>query len=163
MKIRLLILTTLLASIFNNVVYSANTDININTEAVELQHTEIWSKANISLIERVYSKDYVGHFPGGQTIRGRDGIIKMVKAHFIAFPDWNEEILQLIVQGNYISSHYRSTATHKGEFLGVSASDNKVDITEASIYRMVDGKIAEQWAYPDVPSLLQQISSKTEK
>ena len=38
-----------------------------------------------------------------------------------------------------------------------------VDIPESSIYRMVDGKIAEQWAFPDIVSLQVQLSTSQEE
>ncbi len=46
-----------------------------NIEAVELEHSEIWSKGNLGLIETIYSEDFVGHFPAG-TVRGRDGCLR---------------------------------------------------------------------------------------
>jgi steroid delta-isomerase-like uncharacterized protein len=132
-----------------------------NADAVSLQHTEIWSKGSMDLIPTVYAEDYIGHFPGGQTVTGRDGIKAAVTNHRAAFPDWVEEIQELIVEENRVATHYRSTATHSGPFQGIPASGNRVEITEASIYRMANGQIAEQWAYPDVLSLMQQITTDT--
>jgi len=132
-----------------------------NADAVSLQHTEIWSKGNMELISTIYAEDYIGHFPGGTTITGRDGIQTEVTSHRTAFPDWVEEIQEIIVQGNHVATHYRSTATHLGPFQGIPSSGNQVEIAEASIYRMANGQIAEQWAYPDVMSLMRQITTDT--
>jgi len=127
--------------------------------AVELQHSEVWSKGNLDLIPEIYAEDYVGHFPGGQTVTGRDEIRELVKSHRTSFPDWNEEILESIVEGDRIVTRYRSRGTHRGEFLGYPPKGKKVHVEEASVFHMVQGKIAEQWAFPDVVSLQNQISS----
>jgi len=133
-----------------------------NATTVSVQHTEIWSKGNTELISAVYAEDYVGHFPGGTSITGRDGIRAAVTSHRAAFPDWIEEIQEIIVEENSVATHYRSTGTHSGPFQGIAPSGNRVEITEASIYRMVNGQIAEQWAYPDVMHLMQQITTDTD-
>ena len=51
-----------------------------NAEAVTLQHTEVWSNGNMELISKIYAKDYVGHFPGGMTVTGREKSIVLKKA-----------------------------------------------------------------------------------
>ncbi|MCH6549687.1 MAG: hypothetical protein IH812_07665 [Proteobacteria bacterium] len=38
-----------------------------------------------------------------------------------------------------------------------------MDILEASIYRMVGGKIAEQWAFPDIASLQRQLAPQQDE
>lgn len=132
-------------------------------EAVLLQHTEVWSNGRLDLIPEVYAENYVGHFPGGMTTEGREGIRAMIEVHKAAFPDWVEVVEEIIVDGNNVATRYRSTATHLGTFEGNPATGNKVDISEASIYRLEDGLIAEQWAYPDVVSLMQQVASPTDR
>ena len=131
-----------------------------NTKVVERQHSEVWSSGNTSIIAELYAKDFVGHFPGGTVINGHDEIQATVEGHRSAFPDWNEEVEHIFVDGHFVISHFRSTGTHQGEFLGYEAIGNKIEITETCIYRMVDGKIAEQWVYPDIASLQAQLSSK---
>ena len=127
-------------------------------KALELQHTEIWSHGNVDLIASVYTEEYVGHFPAGETVEGHEGIRKCVEAHRISFPDWNEKILEIIVEGDRAATRYLSRGTHDGEFIGIAATGNEIVILEASIYRLVDGRIAEQWAFPDMASLQQQLS-----
>lgn len=140
---------------------SSNSEKVRNADAVSLQHTEIWSKGNTELISAVYAEDYVGHFPGGTSVTGRDGIRAAVMDHRAAFPDWIEEIQEIIVEENFVATRFRSTGTHSGPFQGIAPSGNRVEITEASIYRMANGQITEQWAYPDVMHLMQQITTDT--
>jgi steroid delta-isomerase-like uncharacterized protein len=138
---------------------AADSEEERNADAVTLQHTEVWSNGNMDLISQIYAENYVGHFPGGMTVTGRGEIQTMIEAHRTAFPDWIEEVEELIAEGDHVATRYRSTATHLGPFEGNPATGKKVDISEASIYRMLDGQILEQWAYPDVLTLMQQITT----
>ena len=160
MILRAALLGIVLASTLIACSDSPNVDTARVEKSLQLQHTEVWSKGNLDLISIIYTEDYVGHFPGGQTVNGRDGIRNTVESHRISFPNWDEQILEIIVNGNRAATRYRSRGTHDGKFLGVPATGNEIEILEASIYRMVDGQIAEQWAFPDVASLQQQLSPK---
>ena len=51
----------------------------------------------------------------------------------------------------------RTNATHTGEFNGIPATGKQVGWTEIHIYRLVDGKIAEQWSEIDLLGLLVQL------
>ena len=138
---------------------TSDSDRNIVADVMLLNHAEVWSKGNMELITRLYAEDYVGHFPGGTTVTGREGIQAEVTSHRTAFPDWFEEMQKVIIEGNTVVTHFRSSGTHLGPFQGIPPSGNRVEITEASLFRMSNGQIAEQWVYPDVLSLMQQISN----
>lgn len=140
---------------------TSDSERNKIADVMLLNHAEIWSKGNLELIATLYAEDYVGHFPGSTTVNGRDGIRAEVMSHRSAFPDWVEEMQEIIIEGDLIVTQFRSTGTHLGSFQGMPPGGNRVEITEASIFRMANGQIAEQWVYPDVLSLMQQISTDT--
>jgi len=154
--------TVLLATVLAGTLYACGDFTSVHTTSVErtleLQHSEVWSKGKFDSLSSIYTEDYVGHFPGGQTVNGRDRLRKTVQSHRISFPNWDEQVLEIIVDGNHAATRFRSRGTHDGEFLGIPATGNEIDILEASIYHMVDGKIAEQWAFPDIASLQQQLA-----
>jgi steroid delta-isomerase-like uncharacterized protein len=129
-----------------------------NIETVTLQHSEVWSNGNLNIVPAIYTEDFVAHAPGGKLIQGQTGLRTMVQEHRAAFPDWNEEVEQLLVDGEFVVTRFRSTGTHQGLFLGHPATGNNIEITETCIYRMVEGRIAEQWIYPDIASLQEQLS-----
>jgi len=137
---------------------SSDTNESRNTEVVKLEHSEIWSKGNVGLIETVYSEDFVGHFPEG-TVRGHAGIQSSVEAHRTSFPDWTEVVEGIIADGDRVVTRFRSRGTNLGEFLGKPATGNRVEISEVCVRRFADGKIVELWVYPDIVSMQQQLSS----
>ncbi len=57
-------------------------------------------------------------------------------------------------------TRYKSTGTQLGEFNGLAPTGKQVTIYETSIYRIANGKLAEQWGFPDAVSLSAQLEAK---
>ena len=115
--------------------------------------SEIWSKGKVELIPDLFSENYLGHFPGGDTVHGREALTAAVMAHRKAFPNWNEEVEDEIIDHDLVAVRFTSRGTNTGDFLGNPPSGNQVEISEVAIFRFLDGKIVEQWVYPDMLSL----------
>ena len=141
---------------------SSDTNESRNIEVVELQASEIWSKGNVDLIETIYSEDFIGHFPAG-TVRGHDGIRSRVEAHRTAFPDWTEEVEDTIADRERVVVRFTSRGTNLGDFLGNPPTRNRVEISEVAIFKLSEGKIVEQWVYPDMLSMQRQLGQKEQQ
>ena len=134
-----------------------------NASVVRTVFSEIWSKGNVELIPSLFSENYVGHFPGGDTVHGREGLAAEVMAHRRAFPDWAEGVEDEIIDHDRIAVRFSSRGTNTGEFLGSPPTGNRVEISEVAIFRFEDGKIAEQWVYPDMLSLQRQLDVRSRR
>jgi steroid delta-isomerase-like uncharacterized protein len=135
-----------------------STDVARNKELALLANKEIWTLGNFDDLEEMFADDFVQHFlPLGTRTEGLDAFQKSLIAHREAFPDWREVINLVVAEGDYVVLHYTSTGTNTGRFLGSSPTGKKVHINEVTIFRIADGKIAEQWLLPDALSLNQQL------
>ena len=130
-----------------------------NKDVVLRQHYEVWNQARYDLIEEIYTEDYACHFIGGLESAGREALLAFVSGHRASFPDWTEEVVDLVAEGDRVVSRYVSTGTHLGEFQGVPPTGRKVTIPEVSVYRLENGRIAEQWGFPDGVSLMKQLTT----
>jgi predicted ester cyclase len=63
----------------------------------------------------------------------------------------------LIAEGDMVAIHDTYRAKHKGEFQGVPPTGKEATFTGIDIYRIVDGKIVEQWVEVDMLGLMQQL------
>lgn len=129
-----------------------------NVDVVRTVFSEIWSKGNVELIPNLISENYIGHFPGGDIVHGREGLATEVTAHRNAFPDWVEEVEDELIDHDRIAVRFTSRGTNTGDFSGNPPTGNRVEISEVAIFRLEDGKIAEQWVYPDILSLQRQLN-----
>ena len=130
-----------------------------NIDAIRAVFSEVWSKGNLDLIDELYALDFVGHFPAG-TFHGRDGLRSRVIAHRAAFPDWTEQIEDTIAEQDRVVARFTSRGTNLGEFLDNPPTGNRVEISEVAIFKLKDGKIVEQWVYPDMLSMQRQLARK---
>ena len=128
-------------------------------QVVERLHA-LWNSGNLAAIPRVYAPDFVSHMPKGwdaSEFRGHAGVRQAVQRIRSAFPDWHETIVDMIIEGDRVVSRYISRGTHQGPFLGLEPTGKRVEVDEISIYRIADGKIAEQWCLADDGGMARQL------
>lgn len=145
-------------------IYSCSSDkkeinLDANRDVVKKYH-EVWSNGQVKELDKILAPDFVCHFIEGIEWKGVDGANNSITTHRKSFPDWNEEIVDMISEGDKVVTRYKSTGTQQGTFNGIDSTGKKVTIYETSIYRIANGKIAEQWGFPDALSLNNQIEAK---
>lgn len=77
-----------------------------NKGVIRMQHEEVWSKGNLSLIDEIYSPDFVCHFVDRQEWRGLEGIRQAVASHRSVSPDWIEQIEDIIAEGDRVVTRW---------------------------------------------------------
>ena len=118
----------------------------------------IWSEGDTSRIRDFYSEDYRADYPFGDGWgEGPDGAAAFADAIRIGFPDYAEEIEDIVVQGDKVAVKLRITGTHQGEMFGVPATGKTIDFRDMTICTLRDGKIIEQAGLSDNLSLFAQL------
>ena len=84
--------------------------------------------------------------------------VKRLFAEFrSAFPDWREEIVELVAGGNTVAGRFRCSGTHLGEFLGEAPTGKRMEVDEVFFFRVDDGKFVDFWALEDSLSRMRQL------
>ena len=84
--------------------------------------------------------------------------VKRLFAEFrAAFPDWHEEIVELVAEGNTVAGRFRCSGTHLGEFLGAAPTGKHMDVEEVFFLRAEDGRFVDFWALEDSLNRLRQL------
>jgi steroid delta-isomerase-like uncharacterized protein len=131
-----------------------------NKELVRRMNAEVWNNANVDAIDRFFTPDFVLHFlPDGSETRGTEGLREHVRELHAAFPDWSEDIKRIVAEGDLVVIHYVSSGTNHGQWLAEPPTGKRVQVNEMSIFRIADGRIAEQWLLPDMSGMQQQLNS----
>ena len=118
---------------------------------------EIWNKRNLNIVENLYAPDYVGHIVGTPgPVRGRQALRQLLAVYFAAF-DIQITSEFLIAEGNMVAVYDTFRFKHTGPFQGIPPTGKEATLTSTDIYRMVDGKIVEQWTEGNLLSLMQQL------
>ena len=62
-----------------------------------------------------------------------------------------------ITQGEWCAAFGRQEAVHSGEFMGIAPTHKRVEIRYMDFWKVVDGKIVDNWVMVDFPSVMQQL------
>ena len=62
-----------------------------------------------------------------------------------------------IAQGEWAAAFGRQEAVHSGEFMGIPATGKRVEIRYMDFWKVVDGKIVDNWVMVDFPYVMQQL------
>lgn len=84
------------------------------------------------------------------TVEGRDNFAGLIGAIVAALPDLSNVEQDIIAERDIVSVRAVVEGTHKGDLLGIPASGKRVRWDAVDVYRISDGKIAEEWAADDL-------------
>src|SRR5260370_6703642 len=84
------------------------------------------------------------------TVEGRENFVGLIGAIVSALPDLRNVEQDIIAERDIVSGRAVVEGTHKGDLLGIPASSKHVRWDAVDVYRVADGKIAEQWAADDL-------------
>src|SRR5947209_1119780 len=102
--------------------------------------------------------DFIDHGPMGD-LHGRDEFKQMVAMWRSAMPDVHCEVFSVISEGDRAAWLVRTTGTHTGDMMGMSASGKRVELVSANISVIRDGRVAEHWADQSMFQFLVQIGA----
>ena len=131
---------------------------NTNEKIIDRYFEEILSNGNFVDADEILTPDFVIH--GLETLRDRESFIEVQSTVLReAFPDIRFEVEDMIGDQSKVAVRSTMRATHQGEYLGIAATDRKVEVETVMIFRLSDGKIAEVWTEMDSLAWFQQLGA----
>lgn len=116
-----------------------------------------WTTGDEALARAALAPDFKDStLPPGRP-QGITGPIAASKTMHAAIPDIQCEVEQIMVVGDRVIAHLRFTGHFTGQFKGVQGTGQPIDFIATDIYRVVEGRIAENWHLEDNLTLLQQL------
>ena len=120
---------------------------------------ELWNAGDAAAIAALVTPDYVRHDPNGPEVRGPAAERQLVELYRAAFPDLRFTIEHLVADGDLVMARVTVRGTHRGELLGIPPTGTPLTLAAMELYRIRDGKVAEQWVALDALGLLQQLGA----
>jgi steroid delta-isomerase-like uncharacterized protein len=119
---------------------------------------EIFNQGKFSVADEIYAPDFKNHglkridvTDAGSRLTWTDADLKTdqnaVHDEKKAFPDLKMTVNNMVAEGDLVAVHwtFRGTHTHGG-YAGLPATGTKVLMTGITIWRIVDGKIKDEWS-----------------
>ena len=115
------------------------------------------NKGAIDKIGEYISSDAVSHTMPPGFAAGFDGAKQLFTQIFQAFPDARWSVDEVICEGDKAVLRSTMRGTHKGEFMGIAATNKYVQVTGIDIMRFRDGIMVEHWGSQDDLGMLKQM------
>lgn len=128
-------------------------------ETIRRINTELYGEGRIELIDELIHPDFVNHTAPEGLPPGREGERAFVAMVHEALSDTEARMERIVIEGDQVAWRWWMKGTHTGEFLGVPASGNVIEITGNDLGVMRDGKLAELWGEVDMLSLMTQMGA----
>jgi steroid delta-isomerase-like uncharacterized protein len=131
-----------------------------NKAIVRRWFDEVWNRGNANTLNELLSASATVHnLPVEQSEEKMqtENFLPMVEAFRGAFPDLHIEVEDMIAEGDKVTARCRVRGTHRGDSLGVAATNTPVEFTGITIARIKNGQIVEGWNNFDFLAMYQQL------
>jgi steroid delta-isomerase-like uncharacterized protein len=116
---------------------------------------EILSRGRYELAEQLYAKDFINH--GLHSNASLEEDQTALKGWHAAFPDVVVIPEKLIAEDDLVTIYWIARGTNTGTGNGLPATGKKAELAGITIWRIVDGKIKEEWSAFDQLSMMKQL------
>jgi steroid delta-isomerase-like uncharacterized protein len=116
---------------------------------------EILSQGRFELATELYAKDFVNH--GLHSNASLEEDQAALRGWHEAFPDVVVVPEKLIAENDLVTVYWIARGTNTGAGNGLPATGKKAELAGITIWRIVDGKIKEEWSAFDQLSMMKQL------
>ena len=114
-----------------------------NEDIVKYFYEVIVSKNLLDELPKYIAEDCVQRVGEKEIFIGIDGMKQHLVALKKTYPDYTMKIIRQYVTDDYVISEFIMRGTHKGEFFGITPTNEVLEITGVDIDKVIDGKIVE--------------------
>ncbi len=135
-----------------------------NVRIVDAQ-ADAFNEGDLDRCLGFYAESVVRYVPGmPEPLRGRDALREVVETFYAAFPDIHAEKVRSFGQGDWVCRENLVTGTHRGPLPTpngetIQPKSSPIRIPICHVYRLVNGKIVEDYQYMDMLTLLSQLGA----
>jgi steroid delta-isomerase-like uncharacterized protein len=84
---------------------------------------------------------------------------QVYSGYLIAFHDSKAVVEDLVAEGDKVASRVIISAVHKGELASIPATGKTITLRLFTMFRLAEGKIAEEWEIFDEMGIMQQLGA----
>jgi steroid delta-isomerase-like uncharacterized protein len=124
-------------------------------------YLEMWNRFDKTVIPQILTENLRFRGSLGQTKNGYAEFGDYIDFIQRAFPDFSNEVEDIISEGDKAFAKLTYRGTHQGELFGLAPTGRAIQYAGAAVFTFRDHRIAEVWVLGDVYSLLTQLREST--
>jgi predicted ester cyclase len=117
-----------------------------------------YNSRNMDVFDELVAEDYFDHL---FQQKGRDKFKEMFTMAFQGFPDWYEDIQDIIAEDDKVWVWVKATGTHSNDWnlfgVTVPPTGNKIEMNMVFVWRLENSKLVEGWEVDDNLEILKQM------
>lgn len=121
------------------------------------------NRRDVSRLDAFCAHDYKWHGSDNSEALGEamgfEEYVRVCESFFEAFPDFQVEIKEILVDGERACIRYVEGGTHVKDFAGVNATGKKTTWSGIGIFHLRDGKIHEEWLQSNMETKLAEMAA----
>jgi len=131
-----------------------------NKAIVRRLYEEVWNNRNLEVVNELISPSHALQGPTafGSSI-GPEAYKRQVSRFLKAYPDLHWAIEDTIAETDKVVACWTLSGTHKGDFMGVPATNKKVCVGGITIHHIAGGKIMDSHSNWDALGMMQQLGA----
>jgi steroid delta-isomerase-like uncharacterized protein len=128
-----------------------------NIAVVRRSIEDVWNANDWSAAESYYHPDIVVSATPDTRRLDFGGFQELHGALHTAFPDLHLALDHIFGEEDRVVARWTTRGTHRGPFLGVSATGRSFEVMEVGIFRLHEGRAKEVWLIRNGMGQLQQL------
>ncbi len=131
-----------------------------NEAVVRRFYDELWNRWRLDVADEIVSVALEFRGSLGRQTHGRDAFKGYVETVQLAFPDWHNQIEEMVAAGDRVVARMTWTGTHRGKLDDIAPTGLRVEYCGAAFFRLRACVIEEAWVVGDTDSLWRTIRDR---
>jgi steroid delta-isomerase-like uncharacterized protein len=129
-----------------------------NKAIVRRLYEEMWNQRKLEVLNELVSPSHALHAPNfsGSAI-GPEAYKRLASEFFAGIPDLHWTIEDTIAEQDKVVVCWTFSGTHRGDYMGIPATNKKVSSEGITVHHIAGGKIMDSYGYWDVLCMMQQL------
>ena len=130
-----------------------------NKNLIHRYYADLWNRWDDAVVDEIIAPGIKFRGSLGVTVSGLDGFRGYVAQVRAAFPDFHNQIDDLVAEGDMVAARLTYSGTHQGELYGAAPTGNRIEYGGAAFFRISQGRITSGLVYGDTMGLMRQIGA----
>jgi predicted ester cyclase len=118
----------------------------------------LFEKGDTENVDKYFASNWVNHDPSLPPMSGLEGAKQLIGL-WSAISNRKVRIEDSISEGDRAAIRFTISGTQTGSFMGIAPTGKSINVTASGIFKVVDGKVTDNWVNFDALGMLQQLGA----